>query len=327
MISHELLEEAASQLDCDVAALTADPALDRDRSRVTPLRFEGRIVAWHKQILAGGDAPGEHDTATAQMLLSRAMGCTTAALRLISDEPDMAIAPVLAVDPATLCIVTGHVAGDPLSRHFPRVDRQLPKLPRRLTTAGRCLALIESASPVSERTDPTNAVRRLRYPFEVISDNPTLLVDGLELAQLSDRVDQAVDSIERAGFPATHVHGDASLSNILVRESTVGLIDVEWPCRLVGFDLATLAVRLELTAARTPLVGRWATARLVEGYCSATPLGAGFHFERTQRYVRLMASGLVTNRQAQRVVRTYLSSTHPSSSPPETPARGSLDSM
>lgn len=313
VIDPRLLASAATPLGVESGQLIPARSVERDRSVVTPLTVGGSIVAWHKQIRHGDELPGMLDEATARSRLALAESCTRAVSDVFArDSAHLTLAPILAINLDTLCVITGHVDGTPLRLPVTGNLRYPVVRANELRLTGRAVALIEMALPVDEQPDPTDAEQRLRVPFELLRSSYNQLgLRGLDVERLGRRVDVATSLVEEAGFPASLAHGDASTTNVRLARDRVGLIDADWPCRLTGFDLATLSVRLELAAARFPRVGRWTTSQLVAGYVGVRPISPGFHFERTQRFLRLLATGMLHSRAARSVATSYLELDHP----------------
>jgi tRNA A-37 threonylcarbamoyl transferase component Bud32 len=313
VIDPRLLASAATQLGVESGRMIPMNPVERDRSVVTALTIGSSIVAWHKQTRYGDELPGMLDEVTARARLALAESCTRAIIDVFaSDSADLTLAPVLAIDLDTLCVITGHVDGAPVRIPMTGFSRYPVVRANELRLTGRCLALIDVSLPVVENADPTGAETRIRVPFELLRSNYDQLgLRGLNVAWLGKRIDVATSLVEEAGYKASLAHGDVSTTNVRLARNRVGLIDADWPCRLTGFDLATLSVRLELAAARAPRVGRWMTAQLLEGYREVTPVGPGFHFERTQRFLRLLATGMLQSRASRRVAIKYLGLDHP----------------
>ena len=313
MIERRLLATAADQLGVEISEVVPMRAAERDRSAVTALTVGGAIVAWHKQIRCGDELPGMLDEVAARARLALAESSTRSVIDVFaSDSTDLTLAPILAIDLDTLCVITGHVDGTPLRVPITRNLRYPVVRASELRLTGRGLALIEMALPVDEQPDPTDAEQRLRAPFELLRNRYDQLdLRGLDVGRLGRRVDAATSLVEEAGYPASLAHGDVSTTNVRLARNRVGLIDADWPCRLTGFDLATLSVRLELAAARVPGLGRRMTSHLVAGYVGVRPLTPGFHFERTQRFLRLLATGMLRSRAARSVAISYLELDHP----------------
>ncbi len=313
VIDPRLLARAANQLGVASGQLTPMRRVERDRSVVTPLTVGGSIVAWHKQIRCGDELPGMLDEVTARARLELADSCTRAVIDVFASDPaDLTLASILAIDLDTLCVITGHVDGTPLRLPITGNLRYPVVRARELRLTGRAVALMEMALPVEEQPDPTDAEQRLRVPFELLRSSYNQLgLRGLDVERLRRRVDEATSLVEEAGYPASLAHGDVSTTNVCLARNRVGLIDADWPCRLTGFDLATLSVRLELAAARFPRVGRWMTSQLVAGYVGVRPISPGFHFERTQRFLRLLATGTLQSRASRGVAIGDLGRDHP----------------
>ena len=253
------------------------------------------------------------DEVTAHARLALAESCTRAVIDVFAgDSADLTLAPVLAIDLDTLCVITGHVDGAPVRIPMTGFSRYPVVRANELRLTGRCLALIDVSLPVVEDADPTGSETRIRVPFELLRRNYDQLgLRGLDVDRLGRRVDVAMSLIEEARYPASLAHGDVSATNVRLARNRVGLIDADWPCRLTGFDLATLSVRLELATAQAPRIGRWMTAQLLAGYRNVTPLSPGFHFERTQRFLRLLATGMLQSRASRGVAISYLELDHP----------------
>lgn len=303
-----LLETAAAKLGVPASRLDAGPSVERARSVVTPLMAGGVVVAWHKRIRAG---PEHRPAETVREMLERAESCTESAAAALSIDPTLHLAPVLGVGLDNLTIITGHVSGVPLG--LPRLQKGHGVRSRliQLRRTGRALGLIESATRMGSQPQLATADERMDAPLAALLQRTSVLPGRLDRNSLERRVHELSRRVEDAGYPAAMGHGDVSRTNVLVEAGDVGIIDAEWPVRLVGFDLATLAVRLELETAQVPLIGKRLVRELSRGYESVAPIGPGFHFEKTQRYLRLLATYQLRRKVTQRAAISYLTSAVP----------------
>jgi Ser/Thr protein kinase RdoA (MazF antagonist) len=189
----------------------------------------------------------------------------TAALAALGKDDAILPAPVLAVDPGKLTIVTLVLPGRPLDRGIRHVATSRWRggglaLFRRIGRAARLIEQSGQPSPTDPLEDPewsTSVERDLEMAASIFSPRE---VDSLH-AKLSELYQAGVRHSER-----TYSHGDLSRTNILVSPRGIGLIDFGWQVRLRGFDLASFMYRMEYeTFVTRPWITRVSSA-LLEGY-------------------------------------------------------------
>ena len=153
------------------------------------------------------------------------------------------ISRTLAADPSTLTQVTLGVDGKPLGKAW--THALTPARRRRvlesLHLVGRAAALIERCSPLQAKIEPSlmaKAIANRVVRMERALEEPTL-------SSLARRMEELDASIPDGPGRFVHAHGDLSSTNVLLRESGIGLIDFSWATRLKSFDVARLAFRLE----------------------------------------------------------------------------------
>ncbi|HSK07087.1 MAG TPA: aminoglycoside phosphotransferase family protein [Acidimicrobiia bacterium] len=170
----------------------------------------------------------------------------------------------LAVDPATLTLVTLGVDGAPVgkvSRHFVTRARGA-RLVAALRVAGRAARLIEDCAPPGIEADREVLARAI----ERRTERARAVLPAATVDELRRRMTALDDEVLAQPGAMVYAHGDFSSSNILLRPDGIGLIDFTWSPRMRGFDVAHLAFRVAYetgaSATRTdPLV-----AALLAGY-------------------------------------------------------------
>ncbi len=189
----------------------------------------------------------------------------TASLAALGKDETIRPAPVLAVDPSKLTIVTMVLPGRPIDRGIRQVTTSRWRgeglgLFRRI---GRAARLIEQSGRPSSTEFPEDrewspsVSRDLEMAARLFSPRE---VDILH-AKLHELYQAAVKHSDR-----TYSHGDLSRTNILVSTDGLGLIDFDWQVKLRGFDLASFMYRMEYeTLVIRPWVSR-VSAALLEGY-------------------------------------------------------------
>jgi Phosphotransferase enzyme family len=245
----------------DQLRLIVGRPVERRRSTLFPLRINsssGSVSAIYKIC-----RPRTKPELTRDALV-RSRQLTSSLAALGKDEAILP-APVLAVDPGKLTIVTLMLPGRPLDRGIRHVTTSIWRggslaLFRRI---GRAARLIEQSGrpsptdPLEDQEWSSSVQRDLEMAAKMFSPRE---LDSLH-AKLSELYQAGVRQSER-----TYSHGDLSRTNILVSPQGIGLIDFGWQVRLRGFDLASFMYRMEYeTFVTRPWISRVSSA-LLEGY-------------------------------------------------------------
>lgn len=287
------------------------PARPRPHSHLQPLRADlgdgTHLDAWYKVTFvpraAADGRPNPVWVGNARNGIRRGAraGRELARRRSRGDAPGFTLPETLAAQPEALRVVMTSVAGEPLGKAFsPRPSRLLSvgSIFRRLGSAVRTLEGLAGDPPPLEEA---GARARLASALNVAVDRDALPAAAHPATEA--RLERLFRDLEQRPGGAAWVHGDLSGSNVLVsRAGDLSFVDVDWRPRLEGFDVATYSIRLQLERPRLRPITNAAVAALLAGYGDSLP--AGFLLERSQRWLRLLAEGVVdaSSRTGARVI-------------------------
>jgi tRNA A-37 threonylcarbamoyl transferase component Bud32 len=206
---------------------------------------------------------------------------TNEAVRLLQ-EAGLRGAPVLAIDPDRLIVVTLFIPGSALS--------PLRSLDWRLDDGSReTYVRIGKGASILESVDGPDGDQDLREAIWV--EFSTRLsgshIDNDLRRRLSETAGASLEAAVGEKDPYGMVHSDLTYANIVVEQGSPGFIDMTFAPGLRGTALAKLVHRLEFTPqVETPAV-RDTVRAVVEGY---GPQPAGMRFLRIDRLLRMLGS-------------------------------------
>jgi hypothetical protein len=289
-----ILAEAAEALGADEGLRwEVEERIERPRSTLFRIHASGPTGPVEAYYKVSRPPPYEGERlerwiGTVQSGLARAKELESRLDRLVEGEA-ITFSRALAVDPASMTVVTLAVPGQPVGRVWrhliPGPGR--PAFREALWLAGRAARLIEEASiePVAldEATQRAAIERRLRRVEDVLP-GPTLRAIESVMGGLTEELSKSPRAM-------VYCHGDLSGSNVLIDRGNIGLIDFTWPLRHRGFDLAHFAFRLEYDSA----VPAALTSPLVESFLSGYDDSAateqpGYKFVRISKLLKVIES-------------------------------------
>lgn len=171
-------------------------------------------------------------------------------------------APILAVSEPDRVIVMEKIAGQTMASQGPPLPQLDTSYQRTFRDVGRGARLIEETH---ERVEvKPEATEHMWSRFE----------RRVARAHLDRGLSSRITRAGRSHFDLAHrsspgyalVHGDLSLSNILVSPDRVGFIDFGWMERFPGFDVIKVIHRLETARRFRPDNSRQTVQSVLEGY-------------------------------------------------------------
>lgn len=224
----------------------------------------------------GSEGEREHIYA----MLGHATELDTALAGHLAHDP-VDLPRVLAIDRERYCLVTLGVRGEALGRgwrHSAHLAKYRQGLFQRFRLLGRLLWKIERCTTGSVALEPQDLLWRIEQRRRWAA--------GALPSRLAERVTAVAHEWSCPALrdgAGSFVHGDLSVTNVLLNHSGVGLIDFAWKPVVPGFDLACLFTRLSYERRGVPLLTRRLMASLVGGYTDASTretMPYGFYFYR-----------------------------------------------
>jgi tRNA A-37 threonylcarbamoyl transferase component Bud32 len=234
-------------------------------------------IAWHESILHT-IAIGDDDTPGPDLIYKVMLGAPPGAMSesgwfdrhmsltnravLVLRAAGLDAALVLAGSEPDRVIVMEKIAGQTMASQGPPRPRLDPSSQRTLEDIGRGARLIEETH---WRVEAQQVVTEQMWSrFERRVGRARL---GHDLASRVTRAGRAhFDRAHRSSQGYALVHGDLSLSNILISPDRVGFIDFGWMERFPGFDVLKVVHRLETARPFRPDASREAVRSVLEGY-------------------------------------------------------------
>ena len=256
-----------------------------------------KIAAWYKVVFVPRGADGEPDPSWVEQIRAGIVRGQRAAEALERgqpsglNEPPLALPTILSAEPGGLRVLMTSVPGRPLGRILSASPRRLVALRRIFHRIGAAVRTIENLLDEPPPVGATGTEERVAAAL-----NLALCSGGLQIEARADveaRLQRLGATLLDEGNSAW-VHGDLSGSNVLVRcRSGIGLVDLDWRPRPRGFDLATYSVRLQLERPRIQRLTMACLEALFNGHSEGIASSAGFHLERSQRWLRLLGEGIL----------------------------------
>lgn len=217
-------------------------------------------------------------------------------------------APLLAVDPAGLVLVTMAVGDGPIGKAWGQRARPggISIARCRYHRIGEAIAIIEQctddSAPHADESIEKICSHLLRRGAAIFS--------GAEFRRFSSFVDALSESAACAAPRAVYAHCDLSSSNIVKCGPGIGLIDFSWLPALPTYDLACFVVRLQYEMPWPSRLGQTLIREVLRGYgdkgLSTSPAWAFNWVHRTMAVASLgRPKGVLDPRagQAKRAIR------------------------
>jgi hypothetical protein len=257
--------------DLSLLRWVVERRMERPRSTVFSLRAVSSdgtsIGAFYKvvhRLSRAGVGPDGAWTESLRDGMARSQELTDRFVALAAAE-GLGAPQVLAVDPGSLTVVSLAVPGRPLGKAWRRAltpggRARALNIYRRI---GRAVRLVEQCSPAGLEEDR----RSLWRVFDYYQDWAPDVLPRPELDALHRRMEELYDQAISVSNAVIYAHGDLSPGNVLISGSELNLLDLQWPLRFRGYDLANLVYRMENEGG--PRFPGWTVALkegLLEGY-------------------------------------------------------------